>query len=99
MGEHGHLAGVRNETQRVGTSDGCSRVQTYDDLLHKENRNMKDDLDYIRSKYGTVAEIKQKMEIAEMKENHNKIMELAPHTVYWAPYEKIAYCMQRSTRM
>lgn len=43
-------------------------------LLHKENRNMKDDLDYIRSKYGTVAEIKQKMEIAEMKEK--KINEL-----------------------
>lgn len=42
--------------------------------LHKENRNMKDDLDYIRSKYGTVAEIKQKMEIAEMKEK--KINEL-----------------------
>ena len=35
---------------------------------------MKDDLDYIRSKYGTVAEIKQKMEIAEMKEK--KINEL-----------------------
>lgn len=42
--------------------------------LLKENRLMKEDLDFIRKKYGTVAEIKQKMEIAEMKEK--KISEL-----------------------
>lgn len=42
--------------------------------LLKANRLMKDDLDFIRQKYGTVAEIKQKMEIAEMKEK--KIAEL-----------------------
>ena len=40
----------------------------------KKNTNMKEDLDYIRQKYGSVAEIKQKMDIAEMKEK--KIDEL-----------------------
>jgi chromosome segregation ATPase len=42
--------------------------------INKENRLMKEDLDFIRQKYGTVAEIKQKMEVAEMKEK--KIAEL-----------------------
>lgn len=57
-------------------------------LLHKENRNMKDDLDYIRSKYGTVAEIKQKMEIAEMKEKkiNELISNLDTSIVSWNSY-------------
>lgn len=51
-------------------------IKRHNDInsLLKENRKMKDDMDYITSQFGTVAEIKQKMDIVNMKEK--KINEL-----------------------